>query len=120
MLPTSLVAAALVPLFPLAVVIDYGGIVKGTPAAGKTHRLRIVITCASGKGVDSDQESGRLADPEGMHIELASTLRMMKKWSFSQQGLTLVILGYDGSPVTKVDVTGNGAKPAVVWIPRPK
>ncbi len=120
MLPTNLAAAALLPLLPLAVEIDYGRIVKGTPAAGKTLRLRIVITVASGVGVDSDLETGQLADPELLRFELASTLHTMKKWSYSQRELTLVVLGYDGSPVTKVDVTGNGPKPEVRWIPRPR
>jgi hypothetical protein len=120
MAPTSFAAAALLPLFPLALVIDYGVIIKGTPAAGKTHRLRIVITVASGKGVDSDLESGRLADPERLHWQLATTLMFDKKWSFSQHGLRLVILGFDGSPVTKVEITGNGPKPKWRWIPRPK
>ncbi len=119
MLPTGLVATAIAPFFPLALVIDYGVIVKGTPADGKTLRLRIVITVPSGDGVDSDLESGRLADPELLQIGLAEDLRSMKKWNFYRQGTALVILSYDGSPVKKVEITGNGPKPSVRWIPNP-
>jgi hypothetical protein len=96
MLPTSLATAALVPLFPLALEIDYGGIPKGAQAAGKTHRLRIVITVASGARMDSDLESGRLADPKSLHWQLATSLQFEKKWSFSQHGLRLASSGTTG------------------------
>jgi hypothetical protein len=118
-LPASLIAAAIVPIFPLALVIDYGGIGKGTPANGKTHRLRVVITCTNEDGVDSDSEGRRLADPKELHFELASTLRGMRKWSFYEQGMTLVIVSYDGSPVKKVEITSNGPKPTWRWVARP-
>jgi hypothetical protein len=120
MTPASLFAAVLLPLFPLALEIDYGVIAKGAQAPGKTHRLRIVIACASGKGVDSDLTSGRTADPESLRWQLDTTLREMKKWSFYRQGMALVILGYDGSPVKKVDITSNGPKPTARWIPKPR
>jgi hypothetical protein len=111
MATASLFAAALLPFFPLALEIDYGGIVKGTRANGYTHRLRLVITVPSGKGVDSDLESGWLADPEGLYWQLASTLRFEKRWNFYREGMALVIRSYDGSPVTKVEITSNGPMP---------
>ena len=119
MIPASLVATALVPLFPLALELDYGVIPKGAQANGRHHRLRIVIPVASGKGVDSDLTSGRTADPELLRWQLGSTLRFEKKWNFYREGMTLVIVGYDGSPVTEVKVTSNGPKPSVRWIPKP-
>jgi hypothetical protein len=114
-----LVATAVAPFFPLALELDYGVIAKGEQAAGKTHRLQIVITVASGDGVNSDLESGRTADPESLRWELASTLRFEKKWNFYQERMALVILSYDGSPVKKVEITSNGPKPKARWIPNP-
>ncbi len=124
MLPASLIACAIAPFFPLALVIDYGVAAPGGPADGKDYHLRVVIKVAPGKlGVDYTLQTDQsiIAAPLGAgHHALESILIDMKKWSFFRQGrAALVIVGYDGSPVTKVDITGNGPKPSVRWIPKP-
>lgn len=124
MLPINLVASAIAPFFPLALEIDYGVAAPGGPADGKGYHLQIVITIAPGKtGVDHTIETNLpiFVSPPGPSFlrDLDSVLVQMKKWSFFRRGKALVIIGYDGSPVTKVEVRSNGPKPTVRWIPYP-
>lgn len=123
MLPSSLVAPALVPLFPLALEIDYGATIPGGPADGKGYHLRVVVKVAPGKtGVDYTTQTDRPITPAPLgpcRHDMESILMRMRKWSFYRQGTALVILGFDGSPVTKVEITSNGPKPTARWIPNP-
>jgi hypothetical protein len=43
-----------------------------------------------------------------------------EKWASRQVGLSVFVYGYDGSPVTKAAVEGDGPKPEVRWWPLPR
>ncbi len=117
MLPAQILAAAVVPVFPLHAVIDCGPLAL---RAGTPYWFKITVESATGKKAWNNVEAGSGATAKDTATAIFSCLpdEMAKR----QDGVLVTLTELDGAPVRKVtfEFKGGGPKPIVRWLPKGK
>ncbi len=114
MLSAQLLAAAVVPVFPLHAVIDCGPLALRT---GTAYRFTIALESATGEKARNDIGIGAAATLTDVAeaVSLSFTGVTMRR-----DGVLVDLTEIDGSPVRKVtfEFKDGGPKPIVRWLPK--
>ncbi len=114
---TAALYVAVAQVFPLAAEIDFGPIGL---AAGPRYRAVISLEFADGQKTTTTLRMAQTANAKEAAVGFHNSLLAARKWTMYQQGTTVVLVRFDGVPVTKVKIESTGAKPTVRWLPRPR
>jgi hypothetical protein len=95
------------------------------PAAGTypfaCYEFRLMLTFASGATTADD--GPYTISAAATQDEVALTVHAAlsgEEWTSRRSGLSVLVYGYGGSPVTRAVVEGDGPKPEVRWWPLPR
>ena len=106
---------AIATALPLGVEIDLSPLPPANTTAG--YRLKITLVTAN-RTLILDKHPGPAADPPGVLLGIVHSLRF-GGWTYFQSGNDRVIVyGWQGAPVTRVDIQAEVPKPIVRPVPK--